>query len=54
MNVNLGTFEASLATLDKVLATWLRYDKEVFGTRYPQSRNTFFILLCALCKCNHS
>jgi len=54
MNVKLGTFEAFLASLDKVLATWLRYEKEVFGTRYPQSRNSLFILLCALRKCNHT
>jgi len=42
------------ASLDKVLATWLRYEKEGFGTRYTQSRNSLFTLLCALYKCNNT
>jgi len=29
MNLKLGTFEASLASCDKVIATWLRYEKYV-------------------------
>jgi len=29
MNMKLGTFEASLVSLDKVSATWLRCEKEV-------------------------
>jgi len=54
MNVKLGTFEASLASLDKVWATSLHYEKEVFDTRYPQRRNSLFTFLCALCECNHT
>jgi len=38
MNLKLGTIETSLASCDKVIATWLRYEKYVFGTQYPQSQ----------------
>jgi len=54
MNVKLGTIEASLASCEKVIATWLRYEKYVFGTQFPQSHNSLFTLLCELCKCNHT
>ena len=42
MNLKLGTIDASLASCAKVIATWLRYEKYVFGTQYPQSRNSPF------------
>jgi len=35
MNVKLGVFEASLESENKVIATWLGCEKEVFGTQYP-------------------
>ena len=54
MNLKLGTIEASLASCDKVIATWLRYEKYVFGAEYPQSHNSLFTLLCELCKCKHT
>ena len=54
MNLKLGTIEASLASCDKVIAIWLRYEKYVFGTQFPQSRKSFFTILCELCKCNHT
>jgi len=53
MNVKLGTIEASLASCEKVIATWLRYEKYVFGTQFRQSHNSLFTLLCELRKCNH-
>jgi len=45
MNLKLGTIEASLASCDKVIATWLPYEKYVFGIQYPQSHNNllFFV-----------
>ena len=52
MNLKLGTIEASLATCEKVIATWLRYEKLIFGTQYPQSHYSPFTLLCELCKCD--
>jgi len=53
MNLKLGTIEASLASCEKATATWLRYEKYVFVTQYPQSHYSPFTLLCELCKCNH-
>ena len=49
-----GAIEASVASRDKVIAIWLRYEKQVFGTQYAQSHNSLFTLLCELCKCNHT
>jgi len=52
--LKLGTIEASLASYDEVIATWLRYEKQVFGSQCPQSHNSLSTLLCELCKCNHT
>ena len=54
MIVKLGTFESFLASLDKVIATWLLCEKEVFGAHYPQSHNSLSTLQRVLCKCNHT
>ena len=40
MNLTLGTTEASSASCDKATATWLRYEKYVFGAEYPQCHNS--------------
>jgi len=49
MNLKLGTIEASLANCDKVIATWLRYEKYIFGTQYRQVTIVFslFFANCA-------
>jgi len=41
----MGTFEASLASYEKDIATWLRWEK-VFGNQIPQSHSSlslFFV-----------
>jgi len=38
MDLKLGAIEACVASCDKVIATWLSYEKKVFGTQYPQSQ----------------
>jgi len=48
------TIEASLESYEKVITAWLRYEKLVFDTQYPQSRDYLFTLLCELCKCNRT
>jgi len=45
MNLNLGTIEASLASCDNVIATWLLYEKYVFGTQYYIYKVTIVISL---------
>ena len=35
------TIETSVASCDKVIATWLRYEKQVFGTQHPLSHKYF-------------
>jgi len=50
MNLKLATIKAFLASCDKLIATWLRYEKYVSGTQFPQSYISLFTLLCAVCK----
>jgi len=49
MTVKLGTIEASLASLDKVLATCLRYEKKFLVVDIHKAA-TVFSPFCARCE----